>query len=163
MRKMAVVLVLVLVAGALVAQEQTDNRILGIELGFAGGFRLDDSEIVGGHGFGLNFTVANNVQAGFATTLISGGAGVIDTYGMFRLSYFLSPVMGMNVMVGGASPGGGAAAAAGGAGVFFNAFQSRSDDSFSTALKIKLEYLFNITDGIDSGSVVLGIASIFGL
>lgn len=158
----AVVVMLVLVAFA-GAQEQTDNQILGIELGFAGGYRLNDTAIVGGQSFGLNFTVANNVQAGFATALLSGGAPVTDTYGLFRLSYFLNESVGMNILVGGASPGGGALAAAGGAGVFLNAFQNRSEDSFSTALKVKLEYLFNITDGIDGGSVVLGVASVFGL
>ncbi|MFP4115387.1 MAG: hypothetical protein ACOCU9_02405 [Spirochaetota bacterium] len=153
----AVVVLLVLGVAMVGAQEQTDSQIFGVELGFAGGYRLADDELVGGQTFALNLSVAPNVQAGLQTVSATGG-GSTDAYGMFALSYFFSPGLGMDVLVG--SAGG---SVAGGAGVFFNLFESGNEGTFSSVLKLKAQYLFNVAAGVADGSVLIGLSSGFGL
>jgi hypothetical protein len=157
-RLVASVVLMMLLCVAIAGAQQTDSQILGIELGFAGGYRLADNELVGGQTFGLNLTVAPSFQAGLHTASVSG-AGVTNNYGLFGLSYFLTQSLGMNVLVGATTAGD----VAGGVGMFFNLFKSQNEGSFSSALKIKLQYLFNVADGIAGGSILLGVSSAFGL
>lgn len=140
----------------------TENRILGIEAGLLAGYRLFDNEVVAGQGFALNLNVAQNVQVGFTGATLTGAA-VTDIYGMLRIGYFITPSLGFNISVGSGTFGGGAATPSIGAGVFFDAFTSRSTDSFSTALKIKLDYLTDTTRGMTSGTIAFGLAGVFGL
>ena len=145
------------------AESATDNRVLGIEAGFLAGYRLADSELVVGQSFSLNLTVARNVQVGFTTNNLSGAAAA-DTYGLLKIAYFLTPQLGFNVAVGTASLGIPAATApAIGAGVFFNAFTTKSTDAFSTALKFKLDYLADMNQGIAKGTIGFGLSAVFGL
>ena len=119
--------------------------------------------MVVGQSFSLNLTVANNVQVGFATNNLSG-AGATDTYGLLKIAYFLTPQLGFNIAVGSAFLGIPATnAPAIGAGVFFNAFTNPSQNAFSTALKVKLDYLADMNQGIDTGTIAFGLSAVFGL
>lgn len=142
----------------------TDNQVLGIEAGFLAGYRLVQPELAVGQGFALNLTVANNVQVGFSTARLAGSGGR-DDYGLLKIAYFVSPQLGFNIAVGTVDIGapGGTVSSAVGAGVFFNAFSNKSDTAFSTALKFKLDYLADLNQGIDQGTIAFGLAGVFGL
>ena len=144
----------------------TDNQVLGIEAGLIAGYRLFDGQLVAGQSFSLNLSVARNVQVGFSSGTLTGGAPLTDAYALLKIGYFMTPWLGFNISVGSAVLDVGGAATitpAIGAGVFFNAFSNKSLESFSTALKIKLDYLADTTNGLDNGTITFGLAGVFGL
>ena len=173
-----VAVLLLLTAFAVPAQDQdspedesstrpsmVENDVLGIQAGFAGGYRLDDSEMVAGQSFALNLSVATNVQAQFATMRLSGN-GVTDNHAVLRIAYYFSPLLGFNIAVGSAVLDVDNAATATqsmGAGVFFNAFRSSEEDMLSSALKVSLDYLATTEQGFDGGTIALGLSAVFGL
>jgi hypothetical protein len=168
LKRVTVLVGLLLIIGAVGVWAQadevaTDNRVLGIEAGFIAGYRLADSELVVGQSFALNLTVANNVQVGFNSAQLQGAA-VLDTYGLLKIAYFVSPQLGFNIAVGTATVTAAATTTpAVGAGVFFNAFENKAEDAFSTALKFKLDYLADMSQGIDQGTIAFGLSGVFGL
>ena len=144
----------------------TDNQVLGIEAGLIAGYRLFDGQLVAGQSFSLNLSVARNVQVGFSSGTLTGGAPLTDAYALLKIGYFMTPWLGFNISVGSVvlDVGGAGTIAPGiGAGVFFNAFSNKSLETFSTALKIKLDYLADTTRGINNGTITFGLAGVFGL
>ena len=165
------IVAILMVAGTAFGQDagasasQTDNQILGIEVGLSAGYRLLDGALVVGQNFSLNLSVAQNVQVGFSSGTVTGATpAVTDTYALLKVAYFMTPLLGFNIAVGSSVPGNlGVTTPAIGAGVFFNVFSNRSGDGFSTALKIKLDYLADTTNGVDLGTITFGLTGVFGL
>jgi hypothetical protein len=158
-RVMASVVVLLLLGAAIAgAQEQSGTQIVEIELGFVGGYRLAQPELVGGQSFGLNLAVGPNFMAGVQAVSVTGPGGT-DAYGMFGLSYLFGQSLGLSVLAGGTGGG----SVSGGLMMFFNLFQNQDSNTFTSALKLKAGYLFNVAAGIADGSIVLGVASAFGM
>jgi hypothetical protein len=83
---------------------------------------------------------------------------------MLRLQYFLGPRAGVSIIAGKtglvAPP---LPNAATGAGLFFNIFQRSYADTISAVLKMKLEYLVDLTLGIDQGVISVGLGGRIGL
>jgi hypothetical protein len=138
-------------AQSLPAAGNTDGRLFSIDLGMATGYSLAADAPIVGRTFGVNFTVSENLAVGFANTV----AG--SDYNLFRLGYYLTPAIGFNVYVGSVG-----ANVATGAGAFFNLLKTKSDATFVSALKLRLEYLFDTT-GAGEGDIVLAVASSIGL
>ena len=138
---------------------ETDNQVLGIEVGMTAGYRLSDSAIVSGQNFSLNMTVSEKVQIGFNALSVSGATPVItNSYAFLKISYFMSPKLGLNILAGtdGINP-------ASGAGIFFNILEDKDPEGISTALKLRIDYVFDTTTGPAEGSVVMGLSGSFGL
>lgn len=142
--------------GAQAAAGNTDAKLFCIDIGMATGFGLNTSSPLAGRTFGFNLTVADNIAIGVT------GTTVVDTttraYKLLRLGYYLTPAFGFNIYVGGQ----GAGNLATGAGAFYNIMKSKSDTSFANALKVRLEYLFDATNGVASGDIVLALATSIG-
>ena len=159
---LAVAALLALSAAAAVAQV-ADNGILGIENGINFGYSLDTSDIGSAQELGIHLTVADNTQAGFV--IITGdGTANYPSYSMLRLQYFLGRRIGLSVSVGktgvGAPP---LPNVATGAGMFLNIFRRDYADTITAVLKLKMEYLADLTLGIEHGLISVGIAGKIGL
>ncbi len=138
-------------AQALPSAGNTDARLFALDLGMATGYSIGTENAIVGRTFGINFTVTDNLAVGFTNTV----AGARE-YNLFRLGYYLLPVVGFNVYVG--SDG----AVATGAGIFVNILKSKADATLSSSLKLKLEYLFD-ANGADAGDIVFAVVSSIGL
>jgi len=159
---LAVAALLAFSAAIAVAQD-ADNGILGIENGINFGFSLNTSDIGSAQELGIHLTVADNTQAGFV--IITGdGTANYPSYSLLRLQYFLGPRIGLSVAVGktgvGAPP---LPNIATGAGMFLNIFRRDFADTITALLKLKMEYLVDLTLGIDQGLISVGLSGKIGL
>ncbi len=150
-------------SAALAVAQDADNRILGIENGINFGFSLNTSNIGSAQELGIHLTVANNTQAGFV--IITGdGTTNYPSYSLLRIQYFLGPRIGMSVSLGktgvGAAP---LANIATGAGMFLNVFRREYADAITAVVKLKMDYLVDLTQGIDQGLISVGISGQIGL
>jgi hypothetical protein len=132
----------------------TDAKVFAIDLGATFGYGLSGNSPTVGRTFGINFTVADSLAVGFVDTQV--GATPVD-YKLARLSYALNPSLGFNLYVGSDTN------TAGGAGVYYNILKSKSDTAFSTALKLRLEYLFDVSNGIAKGDLLLAVSPSIGI
>ncbi len=138
---------------------ETDNQVLGIEVGMVAGYRLSDNAIVSGQNFSLNITVSEKVQVGFNSLSIAGATPVVtNDYAFLKISYFMSPKLGLNILAGtdGTNP-------ATGAGIFYNILEDKDAEGISTAFKLRIDYVFDSVAGPAAGSVALGLSASFGL
>jgi hypothetical protein len=155
---------LLTVTAVLAVAQDADNGIVGIENGINFGYSLNTSDIGSGQELGIHLTVADNTQAGFS--VIQGDATNYPSFSLMKLQYFLGPRVGITVVVGKTGP---VAAVpplpnlATGVGMFFNVFRRDFADSITTVLKLKMEYLVDVSLGIDQGLVSVGIAGKIGL
>jgi hypothetical protein len=141
-------------AAAPAAGGNTDARLVAFELGMNGGFKLGAAQpLTIGRSFALNYTLADNFSFGLLNS-VSGAT----TYNLVNLGYFLNPLLGFHIYVGADAAG-----IAGGAGVSVSVLKSRVDSGLSTALKLRLSYLFDVTAGFGAGDIVLGVSSSIGL
>ena len=122
------------------------------------GLKIGPNTITVGRAFGLAFAVSDNLSVGFYSMVPS-----TTSYNLVMLSYFLNPILGFSIAVGADTVGVAAANTAAGAGMFVNIARSRSDTGLSTALKLRLEYLFDTALGLTNGDVVLSVGASFGI
>ena len=172
-RPILLYLVLVLACGSISLFAQTpatvgnvDSKAISIEVGMNTGLGVATSAITVGRYFSLGLTISDNLVVGFQNLSAQAGTNV-DTYNLFKLCYFLNPILGFNIDVGNDTVVSGTPAVttnnvAAGVGIFYNIFKSRSDTGISTAFKLKVEYPFD-TRGINAGDVVVGIGTTFGI
>lgn len=164
MRKTRTLCVLMLLALALSAQAQgaapsatgPDTKFLTLELGLPMGYRLSDGALVSGRAFGLNVAVADNFFVGIATTQI-GTTAPLTNYNTLRMSYTILPLLGTSVFIGQAGTN-----TAAGLGFFSTLLQSRNTAGLGTALRLRIDYLFDTT-ALSGGSVVFTTAILFGI
>jgi hypothetical protein len=157
------VAVLLLVSGALFAQN-TDHRVLGMELGFVAGYDLGASDTFAGRTFSFMVPVNESMQFGFkavnGTIQGVGGTG----YALMSGEYFLSPELGIEIMAGVENviyaPN---AEIGGGANVFFNIVKNTPENGFRSTLRVQAGYLFDVADGIASGTLNAGLVGTFGM
>jgi hypothetical protein len=140
-------------AQSLPALGNTDGRIFSVDFGMATGYSLSANDAIVGRTFGVNFTVTENLAVGFANTLASG-----NQYNLFRFGYYLTPAIGFNVYVGSNA----AHNVATGAGAFVTILKTKADTTFISALKIRVEYLFDV-NGAGEGDIVLAVVPSIGL
>jgi hypothetical protein len=131
-----------------------DAKIFALDLGMVTGYSLNGNAPIVGRTFGLNLTITDNLAVGLVSTDIGAGP---TAYTLMRLSYFLNPALGFNLYVG--SDG----STAVGAGAFYNILKTKSDTGFSSALKLRLEYLFDVANGVAKGDIALALGSSIGL
>ncbi len=136
------------------SQNGTNNRIFGIHIGFIGGYDLLNNSMAIGRDFGLNFTLNKSIQLGFRsiTDLLSTGDAVLLDFG-----YYIIPELCVDVMVG--SDGTNLAAALDAA---YIPFYSKADEIFRSSLRIKVGYIFETANGIDSGVINAGLVGTIG-
>ncbi|MFW6344694.1 MAG: hypothetical protein ACOC2B_08115, partial [Sediminispirochaetaceae bacterium] len=108
---------------------------------------------VAGQDFGLNFTLNESMQIGFrsVTDLLAADASLLN------FGYFLSPQLGLDLMVGSDGTN-----IVGGADAFFYIFKSEGDDVFSSSLKMKAGYIFAENLGIENGVINAGLIGTVG-
>ncbi len=158
MKKYLILFVVLALMVPMVASAQndgnTENQIFGVHFGFVGGYDLNTDGAVAGQDFGLNFTLNESMQIGFRSVsdLLTTGDAALLNFG-----YFLSPQLGLDLMVG--SDG---TSIVGGADAFFYIFKSEGDDVFSSSLKMKAGYIFDEASGIDSGVINAGLIGTVG-
>jgi hypothetical protein len=137
---------------SLPALGNTDGRIFSIDFGMATGYSLSLEDAIVGRTFGVNFTVSENLAVGFASTLAS------TQYNLFRFGYYLTPAIGFNLYVGSNFAGN----VATGAGASFTVLKTKAETTFVSALKLRLEYIFDV-DGAGDGDIVLAVVPSIGL
>ncbi len=133
----------------------TDSKIFSLDLGMVGGYGVKANSPFVGRSFGINFTVADSLVLGFANI------STAHIYNLARLGYSLSPALAINVYVG--NDDNPAGATAGGIGASLNILKSKSETGFSTALKLRIEYLFDTTAGIAGGDLLVAVCTAIGL
>lgn len=136
------------------ANGSPEGKIFAFDLGVACGYGLDAGDFVAGRSFGIGFTVADNIAVGFSSTAAS------FTYSFFRASYYLTPAIGFNLYVGSDDN---AASPAFGLGAAYTFLRNPSETGLATALKLRLEYLFDTSAGVDSGDIILAVGTSLGL
>jgi hypothetical protein len=160
MKKTVVILIVLalLVPAFAMAQERgnTDNRIFGVQVGFLGGYDLSTDDTVVGRDFGLFFTLSEAMQVGFRS--ISGVIAPATDAMFFDLSYFLTPKISVDMMIGNA----GALGTAGGIDAGYAILKSETSDVFSSTLKLKAGYIFEETNGIGEGVIIAGLVGSIG-
>ncbi len=132
-----------------------DARIIAFDVGMVAGYNIGSGGLPVGRSFGLNITVADNFSIGFVSLLAT------RTYSLLRMSYGLTPALGFAAFAGTDNNGGSPTAA--GAGIYYNILKSKTDAGLATALKVRLDYLFDVTAGIAAGDVVLTLGTSVGL
>lgn len=158
MKKILIVVVLLLCAGFGFAQESVlEGDIFNINLGFIGGYRLDDNAPVGGQRFSFDFAVAENVRTGVALTTF-GDAAVTTEYSTFVLDYRFDR-LGLTMDVG----NNGAGDIAAGLGFAYNLMEAVTQDVIRTGLRINVQYLFDLGAGVEKGTVSIGFSGSFGV
>jgi hypothetical protein len=136
----------------------TDGRYISFDLGMVAGINIAANAARVGRTFGMNFTLSDSMSAGIMST--TAGA---NSYTLMKLAYFLTPALGLSVYVGANAAGAAPPATGGGAGVFYNVAKSQPGSGLSTALKLRLEYLFDTSAGLTNGDIVLSVGSSIGL
>ncbi len=137
------------------AMGNVDARYFAVDLGMVAGYSLNTNVPTVGRSFGLNFIVSDNVAVGFYNTIAS-----TTTYNLLRFGYYFTPALAFNVYVGSDAAGANTAA---GLGAAFALLKTRSDTSLSSALKLRLEYLFDTVAGPTKGDLVFAVSSSLGL
>lgn len=133
------------------AAGNTDVKLFGLEAGVSVGYTINGTTTAG-TSFGANLVVADNMTVGFMTTNI----GV--SYNLLKLSYFLTPALGLSTYIGrSATPNTSA-----GLGVFFNVGKNASTNGLASAYKVKLDYLFE-TNNLTAGTVAVTAAIQLGI
>jgi hypothetical protein len=132
-----------------------DARIFAVDLGMVAGYSLNAKAPTVGRSFGLNFIVSDNVAVGFYNTIATA-----TTYNLLKFGYYFSPALAFNLYVGSDAAGANTAA---GLGASFALLKTRSDTALSSALKLRLEYLFDTVAGPASGDLVFAVSSSLGL
>lgn len=149
-------------SAALAVAQDADNGILGIENGINFGYSLNTSNIGSAQELGIHLTVANNTQAGFV--IITGdGTTNYPSYSLLRIQYFLGPRIGLTVAVGKTGVVAPLANVATGVGMFVNVLRREYADSITAVLKLKMDYLVDLTQGIDQGLISVGVSGKIGL
>jgi hypothetical protein len=156
--KFFVVLAMLAVIGATTVSAQSgagnaDAKLFNIDLGMVSGYSLLNENAIVGKTFSFNITLADNFALGIASFEAS------NTYTLLRAAYYLTPAIGFDLYVGASSAGPGVGT---GACVFYNVLKSKPDNAFATALKVKLGYLFNTTDEIDNGDIIIAVSTSIG-
>jgi hypothetical protein len=141
-----------------VPPSNTDGRYVSFDLGMVAGINIAANAARVGRTFGINFTLSDSMTAGIVSTT----AGT-NNYTLMKLAYFLTPALGLSVYVGTDVAGAAAPATGGGAGLFYNVVRSQPGTGLATALKLRLEYLFDTGAGLANGDVVLSVGSSIGL
>ncbi len=146
--------VILLVPVLLSAQEMgnADHRLFGVQVGFVAGYDLDTDDVVVGRDYGMNFTLSESLQIGFRSIsgLLAADAILVD------FAYYLNPNIAFDLMVG--DNGGDFTA---GMEAAYLLFRSPPDEVFSSALKLKAGYLFDV-NGIDLGVMNFGLIGTLG-
>jgi hypothetical protein len=158
-RIVLVMAVLVLIAGAVAAQN-TDHRVFGLELGVIGGYDVGAEEPLSGRVFSFVIPVNDSLQFGVAAidATISTAPPTGNAYVMMTAEYFITPELGVQLL-----SGSGPQEIGGGLNVFFNILKNQPEDSLSSSLRAQAGYLFDTTDGVDNGSINLGLVASVGL
>jgi len=133
------------------ASSLPEVKLFSIETGVLVGYDLGTSDTAGGTSFGLNLVVADNVTVGFQTARIGAG------YNTLKMSYYLTPAVGLNANIG--TDGTNTAAAL---GAFFNIGRGNSANGLASAYRIKADYFFPTTD-IAAGVFAVSLALALGL
>jgi hypothetical protein len=138
--------------------EPIDGSLFVLDLGTVAGYSLDSNGPVLGRYFGLSILVANNLAVGFANT-----SAAAITYNLFRLGYAITPLVGLDMYVGSSNNPPATGSTAGGLGAFVNLKRDRTDAGIFTALKLRVQYLTDVTAGLTSGNVVMAVSASVGI
>ena len=141
------------------AADGTDMNIVGIELGSVFCYNLTQKDFGPGQYLGINLAVANNLAVGFIV-IAGDGTNVLD-YNLLKFSYFIvgeKRPLGLDVLIGGGGAGPDTTA---GAGFFLNILQRQAED-ITTAIKLKVSYLFTANVNPE-GSLLLALSGQIGL
>lgn len=137
----------------------TESRVFHVELGFIGGFDLEQEETVIGRTFALAFTIGENSQLGIVNTQL-GSTAAGREYGLLRFDYFFTQRLGISLGTGGeiqtTTPAG---------MIGLNALLVRNvpEDGMSSTLKAGVQYLVNEEDGFGNGTVGVQLVGTIGL
>jgi hypothetical protein len=104
--------------------------------------------------------VNESMQFGFkAVNGTIQGVGLMG-YALMSGEYFLSPELGIEIMAGQETQ---ANEIGGGANVFFNIVKNTPENGFRSTLRVQAGYLFDVADGIASGTLNAGLVGTFGM
>jgi hypothetical protein len=137
------------------AQEagKAENKIFNVQLGLLGGYNLGTEDTGAGRDFCLNITLSDQLQVGFRsiTNLIAANSVFLN------LSYFLTPQLNLDILVGNDGLGN----LAGGIDAGYTIFKG-GKDAFTSTLKAKAGYIFEEGNGIGEGAILFGLVSSIG-
>ena len=134
----------------------TDSNIVGIEIGTLFVFNIDRQDFGPAQYFGVNLTVAKNMQTGFVS--IRGDNINSLSYNMFITTFFFNQNLGLSLCVG----ADGVFNLSAGMNIFANILKRRFNDQLSTVLKIRIGYIYTETSN-QTGSIIVGFTGQIGL
>lgn len=154
--KILVIALALLVGVGLAAHAQNaEANVFGIELGQVIGYNFGTEEVGVGQLMGIHFGMTDDMEVGFL--FISGDGGTppdMPSFGLVRMSYFMSETFGMQLSTGNS----GGAMVAGGLGAFVTPFRRTVDEMLTTSLRLSVDYLLpDLTTDIAEGILALGI------
>lgn len=152
----ACIVVLIGIAAAHTTAQNVDQKILGIETGMVYGYDVGSGNLGNASAVGLHFTLTDNLAAGFS--FLSGdGTGLPATAGLLSLNYGFAERFGINVSLGRST------VPLTGIGLWVNLFERKLQDTIATALKLRVDYLFAPSVGMDAGDLCVGLSVLIGL
>lgn len=138
------------------AAEGFNPQFLTLELGLPLGYSLADGSLIAGRAFALSIAIADKFSVGIATTQV-GTVAPLTNYKLFTLSYGIIPLLGTTLSIGQAGANVGA-----GLGFYSTLLETKSLNGLSTALRLKIDYLFD-TGNVAAGSIVFTTGIVFGI
>lgn len=131
----------------------TEMQIFSVETSLMVGYSLSANDLVTGYSLLVNFAVADNFAVGFQG--INGVSAA--TIAAMKLNFYLSDLIGFSATLGGdgTSPWIGV-------GGFVTLLPSKSNDSFSNAMRVRLEYLLPTSDWT-TGAIMMSLGFSLGI
>jgi hypothetical protein len=157
-KKIAFLLILVVVVGGAAVAQDTDHRAFGLELGLIGGYDIGAEAPLMGRTFSFVIPVNDSLQFGMNAIDATVATTTANNYILMTAQYFFTSDLGVQLLTGQGPTQIGA-----GLNVFFNILKSTEEDALSSTLRTQLGYLVDTSDGLENGSITLGFIATLGI
>ena len=158
MKRLIVAAAIVLLLAAALPAQTSEQQIVGIETGVVFGYNLDPATqgLGTGQEMAISLSVADTLHAGFA--YVQGDGANMPNLSLLRFNYFVAERLGLAVSAGmdGANP-------VGGVGLFASILGRTFQDTLFTGLGIRVEYLVDLTAGVEEGLLMFGLGARVGI
>lgn len=158
MKKIVFIFIFALFANLAFAQNEGGNKVMGIENGIIYGYNLGTNNLGSGNFVALNLSVSKKVQTSFI--YINGDAINLNNFNLLGVSYLFSNKLGLNISVGQDTTAGLPVA---GTGIYYSIFEKVFDNTINTDFQFKLDYLYDFTNGIESGTLTFSLSGSIGI
>ena len=158
MKRLIIAGAILLVFAAALPAQSSQQQIVGIETGVVFGYNLAPATqgLGTGQEMAISLSVAQNMHAGFA--YVQGDGANMPNLSLLRFNYFVADRLGLAVSAGmdGANP-------TGGVGLFASILGRTFEDTLYTGLGLRVEYLVDLTTGVEEALLMFGLGARVGI